>query len=320
MNTESLAVIGIDVSKRKLDVALLIQGKLKSKVVENSGNGLSELEAWLRKQQLSPAAVHACLESTGIYSEPVALGLLERGFTVSLVNPARVKGYAQSEQIRNKNDAVDAAVIARFCTQLRPEPWQAPAPEVRQLRAWGERLQALKDMRQQEWNRMEALQFGSQELVLAHTQKHVDWLDQQIRELEGEIDDHIDRHPNLKRDSDLLTSIPGLGPRTAAKLLGVLGDIRRFRSAKALAAFVGVTPRQRESGTLRRRTVISRMGRADLRTALYMPSVVALTHNPVLRAYATKLSARGMAKMAVIGAISRKLIHQIYGVICNGKP
>lgn len=321
MNNAPYPVVGIDVSKRKLDVTLLADGKAKRKVVENSAHGYGELVTWLQKQHVALAETHVCMEATGIYSEPVALGLQARGLRVSIANPACIKGFAQSENIRNKNDVVDAGVIARYCAVMRPELWQAPALEVRQLRAWNDRLLALKDIRQQELNRLEALEFVAQEEVAAHVREHVQWLDRQIKQLESNIDDHIDRHPDLKRDVDLLVSIPGVGRATAAKVLGSLGDIRRFQSAKALAAFVGVTPKQRQSGSsVRGRTTISRMGNRNLRAALYMPAIVARKFNPVLRAFSERMSANGLAPMAVIGAVTRKLVHQIYGVIRSGKP
>lgn len=314
-------VIGIDVSKRKLDVVLLAHGKTKSKVVENSAKGQSELATWLQKQHVVKEDIHACMESTGIYSEPVALGLLGQGMKVSVVNPACIKGFAQSENIRNKNDGVDAGVIARYCAVMKPQLWQAPAPEVRQLRAWSDRLAALKEIRQQELNRIEVLELAGQQDVQAHVREHVQWLDKQIKQIESDIDDHIDRHPSLKHDADLLESIPGLGRTTVAKLLGSLGDIRRFRDAKALAAFIGVTPKQRQSGSsVRGRTTISRMGSSDLRAALYMPAMVARKHNPILRSFAERLQANGMAPMAVIGAVARKLVHQIYGVLRTDTP
>jgi transposase len=319
METNQVTV-GVDVSKKKLDVALLQNGKVKSKVLDNSPVGYRELGAWLEKQHIVLGQAHVCMESTGIYSEPVALGLQDLGLRVSLVNPACIKGFAQSENIRNKNDKLDAAVIARYCAAMRPALWQAPPLEQRQLRAWNERLGALKDIRQQELNRIEAHEFAGNAELVNHVREHIDWLDKQIARLEKDIDNHIDRHPDLKRDAELLTSIPGLGRTTAAKVLGTVGDLRRFTSAKALAAFIGVTPRQRQSGTIRGRTTVSRMGHRDLRAALFLPAVVARRHNPLLCTFAERLLHNGMAPMAVITAIARKLVHQMYGVIRSGQP
>lgn len=136
-----------------------------------------------------------------------------------------------------------------------------------------------------------------------------------------DIDDHINRHPELKRDAELLHSIPGIGNTTVAKVLAYAGDVRRFANAKALAAFIGVTPRQRLSGSsVKGRTMMSRTGHADLRRALYMPGLVARRHNPVLRAFGDRLRATGLAPKAVVGAVMRKLAHLIYGVIKSGQP
>ena len=175
-------------------------------------------------------------------------------------------------------------------------------------------------MRQQEHNRLESYTVSGITEVAQHAQTLIDWLDGEIKRLDDEVDDHIDRHPGLKRDADLITSIPGIGSTTAARLLGQLGDIRRFNSAKSLGAFLGVTPRQRSSGASKGRTIISRSGSTQLRAALYMPALVASRHNPLLHQFAERLTKAGMAKKAVISAVVHKLTHLIYGVIRTGKP
>lgn len=320
MNTTN-AVVGIDVSKKKLDVALLVNGKLKSKVIDNSAEGHQQLLAWLGKSAVPTAQTQVCMEATGVYYEPVALALHQAGLTVSVVNPSCVKGFGHSENIRNKNDAIDAGLIARYCAAMAPSPWSPPPLEQRQLRAWSLRVQALKDIRQQEENRLEAHLISGMNDVAQHVREHISWLNTEIAKLERDIDDHIDRHPDLKRDAALMTSIPGIGATTVARILGQLGDIRRFTSAKALAAFLGVTPKQRSSGTsVRGRTMISRTGSTQLRAALYMPALVARRHNPILQRFAERLLASGMAKKAVIGAVMHKLVHLLYGVVRNGKP
>ena len=150
-------------------------------------------------------------------------------------------------------------------------------------------------------------------------QEHVDWLSAQIAEIESEIHDHNDGNPDLKHDADLIRSIPECGPKLAAQFLAYVGDVRRFRSAKALAAFVGVTPRQKQSGSsVNGRTTISRVGHARARKALYMPGLVAKRYNPVVMAMAKRLESRGMAPKAIVGASMRKLVHLIYGVIKSG--
>lgn len=314
-------VLGIDVSKKKLDLALLINGKLKAKVFDNTSAGHTALLAWLRNSKASLPTLHVCMEATGVYYEAVATKLHAEGFTVSVVNPACIKGFGLGENIRNKNDEIDAGLIARYCLALDPAPWVPPPLEQRQLRAWTLRVQSLKDIRQQEANRKEAHIVAGLQDVADHMAGHIKWLDAEIRKLEEEIEDHIDRHPGLKNDAQLIASIPGLGATTVARMLGHLGDIRRFKSAKAFAAFLGVTPKQRTSGTsLKGRTMVSKTGNSPLRAALFMPSMVARRHNPILRHFAERLLANGMAKRAVIGAVMHKLTHLIYGVIRTGKP
>jgi transposase len=320
MNT-TRDVLGIDVSKKKLDLTLLVNGKAKTKVFDNTSAGHRALVAWLGASKASLPTLHICMEATGVYYEAVATTLHAEGFKVSVVNPACIKGFGLGENIRNKNDEIDAGLIARYCLALNPEPWTPPPLEQRQLRAWTLRVQSLKDIRQQEENRIEAHMVADLRDVAANVAEHIKWLDAEIEKLQREIDDHIDRHPGLKNDAALIASIPGLGATTVARILGHLGDIRRFKSAKAFAAFLGVTPKHRTSGTsLKGRTMVSKTGNASLRAALFMPSMVARRHNPILRQFAERLLANNMAKRAVISAVTHKLTHLIYGVIRTGKP
>ncbi|MEQ1534155.1 MAG: IS110 family transposase [Sideroxydans sp.] len=321
MNTVATSVVGIDVSKRTLDIALLVNNKIKTKVLNNTASGHRELSQWLLERGNQQQTTHLCMEATGPYSEAVAIALVESGWSVSVVNPARIKGFSQGELARNKTDRADAALLARFCMAMRPPLWTPPTATWRELRGWVDRLQALKDMHQQEMNRLEAHQASGQTFLLATVQMHLDWLRQQIEKLERDIDEHIDRHPELKHDAELLHSIPGIGSTTVAKVLAYAGNVRRFSNAKALAAFIGVTPRQRLSGTsVKGRTMMSRTGHADLRRALYMPGLVARRHNPTLKVFGDRLKASGLAPKAVVGAVMRKLAHLIYGVIKSGRP
>jgi len=321
--TPVTGVAGIDVSKLKFDLYALASSRTAglTKSLPNNASGHRALHDWLVKKGFVPAATHVCLEATGPYSENLAIFLVESGWRVSVVNPARIKGFAQSELARNKTDRADAALLARFCAAMQPALWEPPSAEYRQLRAWVERLQALKDMRQQERNRIEALDAATDLRVRDHVGEHIAWLDEAITKLERDIDQHIDGHPELRQDAQLIASIPGMGRTTVAKVLAYAGNVRRFDSAKSLAAFIGVTPRQRLSGTsVKGRTMLSRTGHQALRNALYMPGLVARRHNEALRVFGDRLRLNGLAPKAVIGAVMRKLAHLIYGVIKSGKP
>ncbi|MBH9579761.1 IS110 family transposase [Inhella proteolytica] len=312
--------LGIDVSKKKLDVALLDErGKFKQRVFANEVAGFAQLMHWLSERGVPPSQSRVCMEATGSYSEACATALADAGWVVAVVNPARVKGFALGEMVRNKTDRTDACLLARFCLKHEPEAW-VPAPlEVRHLRALVDRLQIIKDMQQQEFNRLEA--HAGNATLEASIRDHIAWLQRCADELQRDIDDHIDGHPQLRRDADLIESIPGIGQVTAPKVLAFLGNVRRFKNAKALAAFIGVTPRLKESGSsVRGRSMISRAGHSEMRRALYMPALVASRHNPAVKAFGDRLRGAGMAPKAVVGACMHKLAMLIYGVLRSGQP
>lgn len=308
--------LGIDVAKAKLDIALLRAGRVRNKVLPNTPTGFTALLAWLGDHGVDIAHLHACLEATGPYSEAIAIFLADAGAIVSVVNPLRIKGFGQSELVRNKSDEVDAALIARFCATMQPEPWQAPTPAQRKLRALIDRLQALADNAQQERNRLQS----ANEAIAASIHAHLAFLEQEMAKLQREIDDHIDHHPDLKSRAQLLTSIDAVGSLTASKVLAYAGDVRRFASSKAFAAFIGVAPRHKRSGNFQGRTTMGKGGSNALRQALFMPAMVAMRYNAQIKALAERLRAKGMKGKAIIGAAMHKLAHLIYGVLKNGVP
>lgn len=312
-----MRILGIDVSRKKFDAALLSSnGKIKNKVFPNSPEGFDRLIEWLEKQ--GAGRVHACLESTGVYGEELALALASAGHKVSVVNPARIKGFGQSELSRTKTDKADAALIARFCQALTPEEWTPPPPPVQSLRELARRLEALGGMLQQERNRLDSARSEevkrSIQAVIAHIEEEMDQIRSAIR---GEID----RNPDLRGKRDLLTSIPGVGETTSAILLAEFDSIERFGSARQMAAFAGLVPRLYLSGSsVRGKTRLSKTGSSRIRKALYMPALVAKKHNPLIAAFCERLQLAGKSPMAIIGAAMRKLIHIIYGVLKSGKP
>jgi transposase len=311
------AILGIDIAKANFHVTLLHDGAEHSRDFPNNVKGFTQLARWLRNRQVP--RVHACLESTGAYGDAVALALHGAGHVVSIVNPARVKGFAQSELARNKTDALDAGVIARFCKAMAPPPWTPPSPEIRALQALTRRLSSLIDARAQELNRASAPDLVDP--VAASIRAHIEYLDERIRELEALIAGHIDQHPTLRGQRDLLSSIPGIGDTTSARFIGELPDVTRFASAKQLSAFIGLSPQRVESGSsVRGRTRLSKRGNDRLRKWLYFPAIAAIRFNPILRRFAERLRAAGKSKMLVIGAVMRKLVHLAYGVLKSRRP
>jgi transposase len=184
-----ISYLGIDISKTKFHAALHTASKASNKprvkVFANNLEGFEQLQQWLHQQ--AAGKVHACLEATSTYGEGVAEFLVEQGHTVSIVNPARVKGSAQSELMRSKTDKADAQLILRFCMALRPSAWQPPAPEVKQLQALLRRLDALQQMVVQERNRLEPTPAQLRDSI----QSYIDYLEQDIERLRQQIDDHF---------------------------------------------------------------------------------------------------------------------------------
>jgi transposase len=310
--------LGIDIAKLKFNACLINpQGKLKHKVFPNSAPGFEQLLEWLSKQGVE--GVHACLEATGTYGEALALFLYQAGYSVSVINPAATKAFAQSRLSRTKTDRVDAELIARFTQAQQPPLWTPFPAEVRELQALVRRLESLIEMRVMEENRLSS---GiTVDSVRQSVEAHLSYLNQEIKRTEQLIRDHINSNPRLKQQSELLDSIPGIAETTAAALLAEITDINQYRSARQVAAYAGLVPRERQSGTsLRGRTRLSKIGNARLRRALYFPAITALRCSPFFQAWAKGLRERGKSKMSVICAVMRKLVHLAYGVLKSEQP
>jgi transposase len=308
------AVLGIDIAKQKFDAALLIDGKTRHKTCKNSAEGFEALMLWLDKQGVQK--VHACLEATGAYGEDLAIYLHEAGHVVSIVNPARIKGFAQSELLRTKTDKIDAALIARFCLAMKPIPWVPPSLEIRTLRALVRRVESLIDMRSQEKNRIST----AHESVILLIKEHIAYLDQEIEKIRRQIADLIGQNPHLTRRKELLDSIPGIGKATIPHILAELDDLEKFTSVREMVAFIGLAPKETLSGSsIKGKPRLCKIGHARLRKALYMPALVSIQCNPVMIAFYNRLKEKGKNGKVIVCAIMRKLVHVIFGVLKSGK-
>jgi transposase len=310
-------ILGIDVSKDTLDLILSTeQGKIH-KVISNDPAGYKALDKWLITRHVD--RVHACLEATGQYGDGVAEYLYMQGHEVSVVNPARIKRYGESKLHRNKTDKADADLIAEFCLKENPTLWQPLSPELKHLRALVRRLDDLQVNHQQEKNRLRSGE--RDDYVIGNLTEHVKYLEASIKALKKQIQDFIDQNPGLKSQQDLLNSIPGIGDLTAAKLLAEITDISSFEGAPQLAAYAGLNPKGFRSGSsVHKKTRISKQGRSELRHYLYMPAIVAMKCNSVVRSLKDRLYERRLPMMAIVAAAMRKLLHIVYGVLKNKKP
>ncbi len=280
--------LGIDVAKAKLDCSLLLDEtglKRKSKKVANSQTGFAELLTWLTKQGIKLADLHVTMEATGVYHEQAAQAIYDAGAIVSIINPLQVKSLAKTISIRTKTDGVDSFLIARFGLLCKPNSWVPPTPEARALQALLARQEAISEDLMRERNRQEKCKVTS---VHKHVQESLEnsitFLQTQLKQLRQEIDDHIDRHPALKKDLDLLKSIRAIGPQVGKAMLSVM-QTHSFNSAEQLAAYLGLVPVERQSGSsVLGRARFSKAGSPEIRAKLYMAAIVAIRYNAHVKA------------------------------------
>jgi transposase len=315
--------LGIDVAKAKLDCYLLTQLnplKGKAKVVTNTTKGLADLLIWLTKNHIPHDQLHVTMEATGVYHELAATLLHDVGACVSIANPAQVKHFGQGLAVRTKTDGIDSQVLARYCAMIKPAAWTPPSPEARILKGLLARREAILQDLLREQNRQEKAESTvTPELIHQSINDSITFLNAQLKKIQSQIDDHIDRHPDLKNDLDLLQTIPAIGPQSGTQLLAVM-HTHQFNTAEQLSAYLGLVPIERQSGSsILGRTKLSKAGPAKVRAVLYMAAIVATKYNPHVKALFERLLARGKSKMSALGACMRKLVHLCFGVLKTQK-
>lgn len=313
--------IGIDIAKKKFDVAYLkdkTRQMVKTKVLENNPKGFSQLLDWIKKNVSHDfSIIHITLEPTGVYHEALAYFLHDNGFIVNLINPARLPKFAEYKGFVHKNDRGDSTLLALFGAENPLEQWQPEPLTVRQLKAKLARLEALKGDLLRENSRLEqALSGNVPDEVLQSIYAIRTALQKAIDALSQDIDDHIDSNPELKNDKALLKSIPGVGDVIANQML-VVYHSKRFQKAANMAAFLGLIPKERKSGIMQGKTTLSKKGSPQLRALLFLPAVTAKRCNPDIKAHYDRLIAKGKSKMQAVGAAMRRLVHICFGVLKN---
>jgi transposase len=305
--------LGIDVSKLKLDVALLTDQGIHSNSFSNDPKGFRSLERWL---QGFPGSIRVCLEATGPYGLGVARFLYEHQKAVSIVNPLMVHHFAKSRLNRNKTDTHDAQLIARFSQQNNPRLWQPPTP---QQQLFGELVRVREQLVQSCATAQHHLE-SAPAAAARFFKAQIRLLQKQIAKVEEQIQQIWKANPQMAQAVGWLTSIPGVGETTAVTVLAIMPALDQIQSARQLAAFAGVTPCQKQSGNSPGKTRMSKLGHRRLRKALYFPALSALRHNPRAKALAQRLAAKGKRRMVIVGAVMRLLLHLMFGVLKNHAP
>lgn len=310
-----LPPLGIDIAKASFEVDLFINDRHVHHGFKNTAEGHTKLATWLHQHKVEK--VHACMEATGRYGDSLALFLFQHGHVVSIANPGAIHHYGLSKLARNKTDRQDAYVIACYCASERPRAWSPPAPEVLKLQQLVNYLDTLKVERARQYNRRAAEPPLPE--IQQSIQQQIALLDDQIHQFEKAVRDHIDHFPALRQQRDLLESIPGIGKVTSSHLIAI--DLKHFDSARAAAAYAGVSPSIHESGSsVHRKSRMCKIGNTNLRKTLYMPSMAAIRFNPIVSALAGRLTKRHKCHMVCIGAAMHKLLSLAYGVLKSGLP
>lgn len=308
--------LGLDISAATFDATLGIEGaapELRSDVT-NYPRTRSGILACLGK---AGEITGVALESTGRYSQEVAEWLREArpGLRVCVLNPMQVKAFGRSLAVRNKNDRIDARVIACFAASHRPEASWVPEPERMRLRELLHEREALVQMLADTRKRPNSGQSG---LLKDVREGIVRQLKSAIARIEAGIHELMDAHPTMKADMKRMMTIPGVGPIVAISVLAILGDLRRFQRARQLGAYVGVSPRQRVSGTsVRGRTRMCKQGNSRIRQLLYLAAMASLRAGGPMKIVFESLVARGKARKSALGAVMRRLLLLMRAVLVH---
>ena len=311
----SQVVIGVDIAKLKFDVASLSDGRYKHKTLTNDEQGFAHFVSWLLSLFGNDKPL-ICMEATGAYSIPLADFMVSQGYPVSVVNPAKIKAFANSELSRAKTDKADAKLIARYALAMHPPLWTPPPPNIRVLQALVRRVEHLLEMIQMERNRLDTANANITDSITTVLAT----LETELEATRKAIHDHIDNDPELKHRHDLLITIPGIGEASIAHLLVVLSCHHGFLTAKQAVAYAGLAPALRQSGQWTGKTHLAKSGDPALRKALYMPALVAWRHNPLIRIFCQRLKANGKNGKAIACAAMRKLIHLSFAILKSGEP
>lgn len=316
--TKPSFIVGLDIAKFKFDSCLLdpiSENKLASEQFSNQPKDFPAFETGLRKRGVLPESTVLCMESTGIYGLELLEWLLERGWRVALVNPARIKAYAQCMGLRNKTDQGDAFCIAHFCHTQKPRLWSGCSPKISLLRRYLVRLSQIQLLMDRETNALEATR---QKEIIESCARLQEALQEEYKLVQKAVTELIEGDADLKTQSENLRTIPGVGAGTAPQMIQLVQS-RPFAGARQAAAHVGLNVRHHQSGKMEAPPRLSKMGDWLVRKQLWWPAIHAMRSED-FAPWVAQLRSRGLANKQIICAVMRKLVHIAFGVISSGQP
>ena len=300
--------IGIDIAKQSFDLHCLKTGQ--NRRMDNAPDGIRQCVTLCH--DLRPSLI--VMEATGGYEIALASTLQAEGWAVAVVNPRRIRDFARATGQIAKTDKLDARIIAQFAATLDPMPTEYIDENSRKLKALVARRHQLVKLHTAESNRREHAQARDIQRSISAILKV---LEAQLRTIDRHIRDHVRNTPQLRQRAEAIDSVPGIGPVTAHMLVTELPELGQL-NRRQIAALVGVAPIARDSGTFRGKRMTGG-GRKEIRSRLFMPTLVAVRHNPVLKAYYTRLLSQGKCKMVALVAVMRKLICILNTMMKNGQ-
>jgi transposase len=288
--------VGIDISKDELEVAVWQEGTTKQ--YANTSKGIKKLMAEISQQPIKLIVV----EATGGYEYQLVLLMLEGGLPVALVNPTRIRRFAQASGKMAKTDKLDAQVLAHFGQAMHPEVRVQKSELEEQISLKITRRRQLIGMITAEKNRLGTARGSS----IKSVKRHLEWMETELALLEAEMFELFQEHPSYQKKIDTLVSVPGVGPVTALTLIAQMPELGLV-NRQEIAALAGVAPLNRDSGRRKgRRHTFG--GRSGVRSVLYMAALSATKHNPVIKAFYERLLANGKEKKVALTACMRKLL------------
>lgn len=312
--------VGIDIAAKSFDLVVRKHGKNQAALTfDQSPKG--HAKALKKLQSVQPECV--VMEATGIYYLDLAVALHAGGLPVSVINPRRFKHFAKLMLQGNKTDGIDSALLAEFGERMGPRLWTPPTPEKLGLRDLGRQINRLVHARSQAKNRLHALESkqGTLSLILEDERDGIELLNRRIERLKEAALDFINAAPDLAQHWAHMTAAKGIGDASALAILAELCVLPEHMKAPQVSRYAGLDVVLTESGTsINKPSRLSKAGNAYLRSALFMPAMIAIQHEPRAKAFFDALVSRGKKKIQAVGAVMRKYLTGLWACIQTGTP
>jgi transposase len=307
--SQSSCYVGIDISTERLDVQVWPAEQRQSVVYDHAG--VTQLVGFL--QPLKPTRI--VVEATGKLEIPLVAALAAAELPVVVINPRQIRDFARALGLLAKTDRIDARVLARFAESVQPPPRVLPSEQQQALQELVNRQRQLVEIRAAESNRLRRTRTPA---VRHNLQIHLAWLDKQVQDLDRQIRQLLTESPLWRHKDQLLQSVPGVGPKLSSVLVAHLPELGQL-NRRQIASLVGLAPFNHDSGHWRGKRFIGG-GRAKVRCTLYMSSLAAAYHNPVIRTLRQRLEHQGKPFKVVLTACMRKLLIILNAMVKNGTP